>query len=136
MIKKKQIIDFNLISFTFFFFITFVFLFHSWVADGLTAKQLENEIKGLDGQQVTFKKMHSKRLKFHKRRYKLDVQNQRLVASTRKYQQLACCMRERVYEFEDLCEVNNGVGSVNLQAYKNKHKNRKEEVCHKTVGLT
>lgn len=93
-------------------------------------KQMENDLNALKND-VFFKKMHPKKLKFNKRRYKLDMKHRRLVASTRK-----CCMRERVYEFEDLCEINNGAGSVNLQAFKNKNQNKMEEIDNLAFEIT
>ena len=54
---------------------------------------MENDIKSLEND-AHFKKMHPKKLKFHKRRYKLDVKNDQLVASTRK-----CFKRERTCKY-------------------------------------
>lgn len=51
---------------------------------------IENDIKALENN-AHIKKMHPKKLKFHKRNFKLDVKNQRLIASTGK-----CFKRERV----------------------------------------
>lgn len=93
-------------------------------------KDKENDLNALEND-VFFKKMHPKKLKFNKRRYKLDMKHSRLVASTRK-----CCMRERVYEFEDLCEIKNGAGSVNLQAFKNKNQNKMEEIDNLAFEIT
>ena len=53
-------------------------------------QHMENDIKALENT-AHIKKMHPKKLKFHKRNFKLDVKNQRLIASTGK-----CFKRERV----------------------------------------
>lgn len=93
-------------------------------------QQMQNDLIALE-KDVFFKKMHHKKLKFYKRRYKLDMKHSRLVASTGR-----CCMRERVYELEDLCEVNGGAGSVNLQAFINKNQSKKEEVDNLAFEIT